>query len=52
MTIFVVEGTLTIENADGRHQVTADGVLLDNTKDHAMVNEGSTPVRFFRCTSW
>lgn len=52
VTIFVVEGTLTIEYPDGREQVTADGLLLDNTKDHAMVNEGSQPVRFFRCTSW
>lgn len=52
VTIFVVEGTLTIEYADGREQVTADGLLLDNTKDHAFVNDGPKPVRFFRCTSW
>jgi transcriptional regulator with XRE-family HTH domain len=52
VTIFVVEGTLTIEYPDGREQVTADGLLLDNGKDHAFVNEGSKPVRFFRCTSW
>lgn len=52
VTIFVVEGTLTIEYPDGRQQITADGLLLDNSKDHAMVNEGPAPVRFFRCTSW
>ncbi len=52
VTIFVVEGTLTIEYPEGREEVTADGLLLDNTKDHAMVNAGSRPVRFFRCTSW
>jgi transcriptional regulator with XRE-family HTH domain len=52
VTIFVVEGTLTIEYPDRREQVSANGVLIDNSKDHAMVNEGSEPVRFFRCTSW
>ncbi len=52
VTVFVVEGTLTIAYPDRRQEVTADGVLVDNTQDHAFVNEGTEPVRFFRCTSW
>ena len=50
--IFVVEGTLTVELPDRREEITADGYLLDNGKDHAFANTGSNPVRFFRCTSW
>jgi transcriptional regulator with XRE-family HTH domain len=50
--IFVVEGTLTIEVGGRRDEITADGYLLDNQQDHAFVNRGKAPVRFFRCTSW
>jgi transcriptional regulator with XRE-family HTH domain len=50
--IFVVEGTLTLELPDRCQEITADGYLLDNSKDHAFANRGSKPVRFFRCTSW
>lgn len=50
--IFVVEGTLTVELPDGSKEITSDGYLLDNSREHAFANRGSEFVRFFRCTSW
>ena len=50
--VFVVEGTLTLELPDRCEEITGDAYLVDNNKDHAFVNRGSKPVRFFRCTSW
>lgn len=50
--LFVVDGALTVEVDERKDVIRADGYLLDNRRPHVFANEGDSPVRFFRCTSW
>lgn len=50
--LFVVEGRLTVQTEAETVEIERDGYLLDSTQDHAFINAGDVPVRFFRCTAW
>ncbi|MDG2527338.1 helix-turn-helix domain-containing protein [Caulobacter endophyticus] len=48
--LFVVEGRLTLELADGPVEISADAYLFDSAQPHAFGNRGDRLVRFFRTT--
>ena len=50
--LFVVEGRLTLELEAGPIDLTAAGFVFDSAQTHAFANQGTAPVRFFRCTAW
>lgn len=44
---YVIEGTGTVEIGDETHTLGPnEGILLDPTREHGIVNTGTTPIRY------
>jgi len=52
VTLFVLEGQLTLQIAGQSIELTNTAHLFESSQPHVFVNKGKKPVRFFRCTVW
>ncbi len=48
--VIVVEGCLSLQLADGEHELRAQAMLFDSAQAHAFANRGEGLLRFYRIT--